>query len=138
MPVLHALLASTSMSRYTRVNKKRESIPARARIAYPPLGDHNEAIDNDRPLYGVYKALEALTAALPNGREGLGMLVGLGGKAAKKYVDDVMQTAQLTRHHHDPNVQRVLTDEQCKERARILLDAFAKSMKFGSLARLVC
>jgi hypothetical protein len=64
----------------------------------------------------------------PKGREGLGMLIGLSGKAAKKYVDDIMQTAQLTRHDNDPNAQRILTDEECKERAKLLIEAFAKTI----------
>jgi hypothetical protein len=57
------------------------------------------------------------------------MLAGCTSKkAGKEYVDDVMQTAQLTRHHNDPNAKRILTDEECKARAKVLLDAFSKSV----------
>ena len=83
-----------------------------------------ETINDERPLYGIYKAIEALAAAVTGGREALGKLVGHG----KAYVDDVMQTAQLTRHHNDANARKILTDQQCKERAKILIDAFAKSI----------
>lgn len=83
-----------------------------------------EVIIDDKPLYGIYKALEALTAALgKDGRTALGNLAGQG----KKYVDDVMQTAQITRHHDDPHAKQVLTDAECKERARTLIAAYAEN-----------
>jgi hypothetical protein len=58
------------------------------------------------------------------GREALGGLAGHD----KKYVDDVMETAELTRHHNDPNARQVLTEEECRSRARILIDAYANSI----------
>lgn len=82
---------------------------------------HEEVVDNNRPLYGIYKAVEALTKVLPGRQSALGKLAGYD----KRYVGDVMQTAQLTRHHEDPNAKRVLTDEECKERAMILIRAYA-------------
>jgi hypothetical protein len=86
---------------------------------------NEEVIDDDRPLYGIYKAIEALTKALPGGREALGKLAGHD----EKYVTDVTQTAQLTRHHDDPDAKRVLTDEECKERAKILIRAYANAVQ---------
>jgi len=86
---------------------------------------NEEVIDDDRPLYGVYKAIEALTKALPGGREALGKLAGYN----KTYVTDVTQTAQLTRHHNDADAKRVLTDEECKERAKILIRAYASTVQ---------
>jgi hypothetical protein len=87
-----------------------------------------EVVDDDRPLYGVYKAIEALTQALePSkgaGRVALAKLVGQG----KKYVDDVMETAELTRHHNDPDARLLLTEAECRNRARILIEAYAKSI----------
>jgi len=79
-----------------------------------------EVIDNDRPLYGVYKAIEALSKKC-GGRAALGKLVGKG----KTFVDEVMQTAQLTRHHEDPHAERMVTDQECKERAKLLITAYA-------------
>ncbi len=82
---------------------------------------HEEVVDDDRPLYGIYKAVEALAKALPGGRSELAKLGGYG----KGYVGDVMGTAQLTRHHEDPNAEQKLNDEECKERAMNLIRAYA-------------
>jgi hypothetical protein len=85
--------------------------------------------NNDRPLYGIYKAVEALCESLPGGRGPLGMLAGSANmKVGKRYVDDIMQTSGLTRHHDDPNAQPILTDAQCEERARVLIETFANSI----------
>lgn len=86
---------------------------------------NEEVIEDEHPLYGIYKAIEALTKAIPGGREALGMLVGHN----KNYVGDVMVTAQLTRHHNDPDAKRVLTDEECKERAKILIRGYANTVQ---------
>ena len=94
-----------------------------------------EVIDDDRPLYGVYKAIEALTEALvpPVTKKGK-KNKGLGRKAlakfagsGEKYVGDVMQTAELTRHHNDPDARQVLTEDECRSRARLLIEAYATS-----------
>jgi hypothetical protein len=86
---------------------------------------NEEVVADDKPLYGVYKAIEALTQALcKKGRAKLGQLAG----QTEKYVSDVMQTAQTTRHHADPDASQVLTEAECRERARILIEAYAKSI----------
>jgi len=88
---------------------------------------HEEAIEADRPLYGIYKAIEALTQELPGGRAELGILAGCHNqKEGKRYVDDIMQTSGLTRHHNDPDARRILSDDECRDRARILIGAFAR------------
>jgi len=46
---------------------------------------------------------------------------------AEKYVSDVRETTQLTRHART-QARQLLTDAECRERARILIDAFAKSI----------
>jgi len=69
--------------------------------------------------------------ALPGDRAELGMLVCSGcssKKAGKRYVDDIMQTSGLTRHHDDPDARQVLTDSECRVRAKTLIEAFAKSI----------
>jgi len=83
---------------------------------------NEEVINSDKPLYGIYKAIEALTKALgkKHGREKLGRLIG----KSERYVDDIMQTAQLTRHHNDQNANLILTEAECKERARKLIEAY--------------
>jgi hypothetical protein len=72
---------------------------------------NEEVVGDDRPLYGIYKALEALTGSLgKDGRARLGALA----KEDKKFVSDVMETAQTTRHHDDPNARRA-TCGGCKQ-----------------------
>jgi hypothetical protein len=124
--IVAATYDSAALATYSGLTEKSlRSDALRDAVAY----FSDEAIDDDRPLYGIYKAIEALTAALPDSRGELGMLAGCTSKkAGKEYVDAVMQTAQLTRHHNDPNAQRVLTDEECRSRAKVLLDAFSKSV----------
>jgi hypothetical protein len=90
---------------------------------------NKEVIEDARPLYGIYKAIEALTKALPGGRGALGMLAGAkNNKDGKRFVDDIMETSGITRHHHDPNANQVLTDSECKERATLLIRAYANSL----------
>lgn len=86
-----------------------------------------EVVGDDRPLYGIYKALEALAQAL-GGREQLAKLVG----QPTEYVSAVMQTAQTTRHHNDPNAKLVLTEQECRDRARGLILSYANSIKLPS------
>ena len=81
-----------------------------------------EVLDDDRPLYGVYKALEELCHAAG----GCGKLAQFANHA-EKYVSDVRETTQLTRHART-QARQLLTDAECRERARILIDAFAKSI----------
>jgi hypothetical protein len=86
---------------------------------------NEEVVGDDRPLYGIHKALEALTGALGNdGRNRLGALAGEG----KKFVSDVMETAQTTRHHADPNARALLSKSECRERARRLIYAYAQGL----------
>lgn len=86
-----------------------------------------EVIDSKRPLYGVYKALEELAAAV-GGRDKLAVLVG----QPEKYVSDVMQTTQHARHSSNwltrTKAARVLSDEECRARAQTLIEAYEKSI----------
>jgi hypothetical protein len=56
------------------------------------------------------------------------MFAGCNKKDGKRYIDDIMQTSGLTRHHNDPNARPALSDQECKARATILIDAFTKSI----------
>ncbi len=84
-----------------------------------------EVVDDERPLYGVYKALEAMIESL-SGRDRRRELARLAGEP-RSYVDDVMQTAQVRRHHSTPGTRR-LSDEECRQRAKVLIEAFANSV----------
>jgi hypothetical protein len=88
---------------------------------------NEEVVGDDRPLYGIYKALEALTGALDNDGRGLARLGALAGQS-KKFVSAVMETAQTTRHHADPNARTLLSESECRERARRLIAAYAQSL----------
>ncbi|GAC1400218.1 MAG: hypothetical protein NVSMB52_13840 [Chloroflexota bacterium] len=81
-----------------------------------------ETLDNDRPLYGVYKALEVIYKSMPGGKPALGKLVGKD----KRYVDDVTESTQVQRHSRMEHSRR-LTDDHCKQRARELIQAYADS-----------
>lgn len=91
---------------------------------------NNEVIEDDLPLYGIYKSIETITKYLEkngteNGREELGTLAGKN----KKFVGDIMETAQkLTRHHEDKNARSLLSETECIERAKLLIEAFANSL----------
>lgn len=88
----------------------------------------DEVVDQDRPLYGVYKALEELTNYLSDlhktdGREYLGKLAGQN----RKYVSDLMETTQLQRHART-NARSHLTEQECQSRAKALIQAYANSL----------
>jgi hypothetical protein len=84
---------------------------------------NNEALDEQRPLYGIYKAIEAIAKRLPGGRQALGKLANQN----RKFVEDVMQTANSTRHAYLEG-EAVLTVEECKRRAHLLITAYSASL----------
>lgn len=89
-----------------------------------------EVVDEKRPFIGIYKALEVLIDKLKaNGekKDGMKVLAELAGKSMK-YVDDVMQTAQHQRHAKTA-VKISLSEQECKSRAKTLIDAYADSIK---------
>ena len=86
----------------------------------------NEVVDDERPLYGIYKALEELTEKLKNkGMDGRDALAKLAGKN-KKYVDEVMETTQHQRHAITV-ARKLLSEQECRSRAKVLLDSYAKA-----------
>lgn len=84
-----------------------------------------EVVDAKRPLYGVYKALEAITKHL--GEKGREKLADLAGKE-KKFVGEIMGAAQRERHH-DPDDFIGLDEDECKKRAKYLIDVFSTSLE---------
>jgi hypothetical protein len=124
--IVSEVFDSAKVSSYSALVKKSQKNPALAKAL---MYFSDEVVDDERALYGIYKAIEALCESLPGERAALGMLAGCqNSKAGKRYVDDIMQTSGLTRHHNDPNSRPILTDAECKERARILIEAFANSI----------
>lgn len=84
----------------------------------------DEVLDADRPLYGIYKALEVITDKLGrNGRRDLAAMVSEG----KVYINDLMETTQTTRHAVTPARQRI-TEVECRQRAHRLIEAYAASV----------
>ncbi|HYT40977.1 MAG TPA: hypothetical protein VEP90_01405 [Methylomirabilota bacterium] len=92
-----------------------------------------EIVNSDKPLSGVYKALEEITRHMGKGSESKGRteLVKLVGET-KKYVDDIMETTQTDRHSEEwlalKKAKAVFSDNECKERARILINAYANTL----------
>ena len=117
--IVTAAYDSAMLSTYSpQVQKSQRSAALANAVRY----FSEEVLDDDRPLYGVYKALEELCHAA-GGRAKLAQLAN----HPEKYVSDVMETTQLTRHART-QARQLLTDAECRERARILIEAFSKSI----------
>ena len=85
-----------------------------------------EVVDEKRPLYGVYKAIEELTHALGGsrkGREALGRLAGCG----KRYVSELMGSTQHQRHAKT-KARKIFSEHECRSRANELIEAYADSI----------
>ena len=87
-----------------------------------------EALDEDRPLYGIYKALEAIVHQLESAgaKDGRAALARLAGESTK-YVSDVMETAQTQRHART-TAKRKLSDQECRTRAAHLIKTYSDSL----------
>ncbi len=83
---------------------------------------NEEIIDDDKPLYGIYKALEIIAHHVGGWRQ----LAALAGQN-ESFATDVRQTTQLQRHAVTP-ANRRLTENECKERAKLLIQAYADSL----------
>ncbi len=89
----------------------------------------DEVVDEKRPLYGVYKALEVLIGKLRVGAKeeyGMEVLGRLAGKN-KNYVKAVKETTQLQRHAKT-SARKLLSEQECRDRVRILIKAYANSV----------
>jgi hypothetical protein len=84
----------------------------------------SEVADNERPLYGAYKAIEVITNQL--GRDGRKKLAALAGEN-EKYVSDLMETTNTERHAVSP-ARALLSDQVCVERTRKLIEGYARSV----------
>lgn len=87
-----------------------------------------EVTDSKRPLYGIFKAVETLTKHLnkeypQKGRKVLGKLAGEN----ERFVQDIMESADFQRHAN-PRAKRKLSDEECKNRTKKLILAYANSL----------
>jgi hypothetical protein len=83
-----------------------------------------EVVDDERPLYGIFKALEVLAKDLgKNGREELGRMA----ERDKKYVDEVFETTQIARHSSGYDARQKLSAPECRERARELILAYSRN-----------
>jgi hypothetical protein len=75
-------------------------------------------------MAGLYNAIEAITKHLAgDGREALAKLAG----KSKSYVGDLMQTTQHSRHPKTNAIVNLPLDE-CKARAKVLINAYAQSL----------
>jgi hypothetical protein len=126
--VTQQMLDSVSFTNDESTVQKAQKYPA---LKSALLYYNEEIVDNDRPLYGVYKALEAIISQLQAAnnlgeKQARKKLAGLAGQTPS-YVDDVIQTTQVKRHHRTA-ATRKMSDEECRHRAKILIDAFASSL----------
>ncbi len=83
-----------------------------------------EVVNNDRPLYDVYKSVEVITKHLGEG--GRKKLAALAGKPVK-YVSDLMETTNSKRHAVT-DARKLLEDNECKDRAKVLIEAYASTI----------
>ncbi len=100
------------------LKKSLVSIPLQKALIY----FHEEVLDSGKPLYGIYKAVEELCLAV-GGRD---KLAALADQSAN-YVSDLMQTTQTMRHARTP-ARRIITDGECRQRARVLIEAYTNSI----------
>jgi len=124
--VTQQMYDSASFTNDTAIWQKAQKYPTlKSAIFYYS----EEVVDDERPLYGIYKALEAITSFLhKNEKVGRKLLAQLAGQSFS-YVDDVMQTTQIKRHHKTSSTRKI-SDEECRQRAKILIDAFASSLPY--------
>ncbi|HEU5187881.1 MAG TPA: hypothetical protein VFT87_05275 [Candidatus Saccharimonadales bacterium] len=86
----------------------------------------HEVVGAERPMAGIYNAIEVITNSLGGSTKGRAALAEIAGKSFR-YVDNLMQATQPTRHP-DPNTKIELSIEEASERAKILITAFANSL----------
>jgi len=85
-----------------------------------------EVVDEKRPLYGVYKALEVLIDKSGKGKKGMEVLGNLAGKDWK-YVDEAKERTQLQRHANS-KARNILSEQQCRDRVKLLIESYANSV----------
>src|SRR6266508_3334739 len=99
------------------VEKVRRNEPLRLALQYY----NDEIVETDRPLYGIYKAIEEITKHLCNQgikkpRKYLGELAGFD----QQFVEDVMSTTNVPidgRHYSGSPGERRLSNDECREHA---------------------
>ncbi len=87
-----------------------------------------EVVNERRPLYGIYKALEVLVDSLRGSSKkkvGISKLGKLAGENAK-YVQEILERTQLQRHANSP-ARDSLTEQECRNRARKLITAYVNT-----------
>ncbi len=121
---------SASFTHDTRmINKALNNAVLRNALMY----FNEDIINDDKPLIGIYKAIQEIAIHLGTGSESKGQeeLAKLAGENVK-YVKEITETAQIHRHSQEwlakKKAKAVLTEEVCRERAKILIDAFASSL----------
>ncbi len=88
-----------------------------------------EVVDEKRPLYGIYKALEVLIDSLrgsSNKKTGVSRLGELAGKNPG-YVQEVLERTQLQRHANSP-ARNILTEQECRTRAKNLIRVYTDAI----------
>jgi hypothetical protein len=126
--VTHQMQESTSFTNDMAILQKAQKYPA---LKHALFYYNEEVLEADRPLYGIYKALEAMVSHFQvadklNEHEAKKKLADLIGQGVS-YVSDTMQTTQVTRHYRTQG-RRKISDEESLHRTKVLIDAFARSL----------
>lgn len=88
-----------------------------------------EVVDEKRPLYGIYKAIEVIVEELRGKNKKKLGIQALAQKAhcSDNYIEDVLETTQIQRHAITRS-RPLLTDQECRSRAKELISAYAKTI----------
>lgn len=87
----------------------------------------DEVIDVEKPLYGIYKAIEAMYQYFSkDDKKKLWAITQLAAIINENpdYVKEILSSTHETRHH-DPRKKAIIQDSDCIERTKRLIDAFA-------------
>ena len=88
----------------------------------------DEVVSDERPLIGVYKAIEIIANHLGKGEleKGYATLAGLVGEP-KKFVKDLQETTQSQRHALT-KARKHFDDQEAKRRAKLLVLGYMNSL----------
>lgn len=121
--IINGINSSSFLNNQTLVKKSLKDPSLSEALQYYS----DEVVDEKRPLYGIYKALEVLIEKLRNGKnKSIGMTrLGKLINENKKYVEQVIETTQKQRHART-FARNLLSEQECRERAKKLIEGYAK------------
>lgn len=94
---------------------------------------HEEVVSHKRPMYGIHKAIEQIIKHMPGKsddekRNNLAAITGYD----RTYIDELMESIQVQRHSEEyvrlKKVRKIITDQECIERAVNIIDKYSASL----------